>query len=282
MPHFRALPWVNTSELAQLYAWIWDDPEDTQSTERAVARVRPLPPSVSFQELTDPQLSTYLQSPSQPLFIPLLHALLTALLLPQPQTQSATLVSRLALGAALTRFINTLVDPQQQRTYARPITFIAKELGIPEGLVGLRHAVTHEDLPGLDVLRSGAGRAVEWIRREVMGPAIWGSVSEISGSGKNDSWGSEQEFKDLLARYKKLIKSYYRQRTTARSVISNAGRTGGGWEGARELRMVMRQLEDLVDCALEAEKGDDGRAKVARSVGRVLLSRQGGMVPSLR
>lgn len=185
------------------------------------------------------------------------------------------MTARLTLGAALTRFINSLVDPLQQRTYARPIALIARELGLPEGLVALRHAVTHEDLPGLEVLRSGALRALEWLRREVVGPAVWpGDVVIREDRGM---WAGKEEFTVALGKYKKLIKAYYRQRTSAKSVSST-----GGWEGARALRMVMRQIEDLVGAALEENKADDAGERVARAVARVLLARQGGMVPSLR
>ncbi|KAJ9113923.1 hypothetical protein QFC19_000118 [Naganishia cerealis] len=41
MAPVRALPWKDTRELAQLYAWIWDDPEDAAGTARAVARDLP-------------------------------------------------------------------------------------------------------------------------------------------------------------------------------------------------------------------------------------------------
>lgn len=274
MPHYRALPWAHRQELAQLYAWIWDDPEDTESTERACARVR----SARFRTLPivlirTCQLSTYLQSPSQPLFISILHSLLTALLLPYPpQTPHERLTSRLTHGAALTRFINALVDPLQQRTYARPIALIARELGLPEGLVALRHAVTHEDLPALEVLRSGALRAVDWLRRDVVGPAVWpGDVVQE----ETTVWAGKGDFCAAVGKYKKLIKAYYRQRTSARGVSSSAG-----WEGARALRMVMRQMEDLVGSAFEEK--DAAREQVARTVAKVLLARQGGMVPSFR
>lgn len=168
------------------------------------------------------------------------------------------------------------MDPLQQRTYARPIGLIARELGLPDGLVALRHAVTHEDLPGLEVLRLGAGRALEWLRVEVVGPAVWpGDVVPQ----RSEAWDGQEEFMVAIGKYKKLIKAYYRQRTSARG--AEAVTSSGGWEGARELRMVMRQIEDVVGAALES-KTDDARERVARSVVRVLLARHGGMIPSLR
>jgi hypothetical protein len=45
--------------------------------------------------------------------------------------------------------------------------------------------------------------------------------------------------------------------------------------------MVMRQVEDLLVAAVEG-KDDDGRERVGRTVVRVLLAFEGGMIPSLR
>ena len=201
---------------------------------------------------------------------------MTALLLPYPSpTPHAHLTSRLTHGAALTRFINSLVDPLQQRAYARPIALIARELGLPEGLVAIRHAVTHEDLPALGVLRTAVMRAVEWLRTDVLGPVVWPADAQLSSSSSTtrEGWQGEDEFKGAVGKYKKLIKAYYRQRTSARGVTSSAG-----WEGARALRMVMRQMEDLVRGGIV----DIGRERVARRITRVFLAPQGGMVPSYR
>lgn len=48
---------------------------------------------------------------------------------------------------ALTRLVNSLVDPLQTGLYARSISQIASELGLPLNFVQLRHRATHEDLP---------------------------------------------------------------------------------------------------------------------------------------
>jgi ribosomal biogenesis protein LAS1 len=170
----------------------------------------------------------------------------------------------------LTRLINSLVDPLQTRTYARPITHIARELGLPEGLVALRHAVTHEDLPALEVLRTGAEQALEWLRVRVVGPAVFDSLPVE----EKEQWDGEEAFRAALGKYKRLMKQYYRQRTSKAS-------TTGGWEGARELRMTLREVEDLVGAAVEG-KDDDVREKVGRRVVQVLLGEEGGMIPSLR
>ena len=63
---------------------------------------------------------------------------------------------RQSYGIVLVRMVNGLVDPLQSGVYARSIAAIATQIGLPQWLVELRHAATHEDLPSLELLRSGA------------------------------------------------------------------------------------------------------------------------------
>ena len=63
---------------------------------------------------------------------------------------------RQSYAMATIRLVNGLVDPLQQGVYARPITAIASQIGLPIWLVELRHAATHEDLPSLEVFREAA------------------------------------------------------------------------------------------------------------------------------
>jgi ribosomal biogenesis protein LAS1 len=91
---------------------------------------------------------------------PLPHALESLLsllaILTQDEDQklkTSGLSLRQAYATAIIRFINGLVDPLQLGVYARPIASIAAQLGLPNWLVELRHAATHEDLPSLELLR---------------------------------------------------------------------------------------------------------------------------------
>ena len=57
------------------------------------------------------------------------------------------------------RFVNGAVDPLQSRQqYAIAVSSIAKDLGIPEFLVEIRHQATHNRLPTLSVLRLGTAK----------------------------------------------------------------------------------------------------------------------------
>ncbi len=69
---------------------------------------------------------------------------------------SSTLSLRQSYATAIIRLVNGLVDPLQLGAYARSISSIASQLGLPPWLVELRHAATHEDLPSLEVLREAA------------------------------------------------------------------------------------------------------------------------------
>lgn len=61
----------------------------------------------------DRQMSVYLSSPSCPAFLPLLHGLLTASLLPQPTSGAEMMSTRMTCAMALVRFVNGMVDPLQ-------------------------------------------------------------------------------------------------------------------------------------------------------------------------
>ena len=72
------------------------------------------------------------------------------------QSLSSTLSLRQSYATAIIRMVNGLVDPLQVGAYARSISSIAAQLGLPSWLVELRHAATHEDLPSLELLRDAA------------------------------------------------------------------------------------------------------------------------------
>jgi ribosomal biogenesis protein LAS1 len=72
------------------------------------------------------------------------------------QAQGNQLALRQSYASAIIRLVNGLVDPLQFGAYARSISSIANQLGLPSWLVELRHAATHEDLPSLELLREAA------------------------------------------------------------------------------------------------------------------------------
>ncbi|PVU89576.1 hypothetical protein BB561_005285 [Smittium simulii] len=70
---------------------------------------------------------------------------------------------RLNYSMSLIRFVNLLVDVEQKSYYASSIMILAEKLGIPVWLVELRHAATHEKLPGIEMLRLANKQALSYL-----------------------------------------------------------------------------------------------------------------------
>ncbi|KAI7884058.1 Las1-domain-containing protein [Lichtheimia hyalospora FSU 10163] len=64
---------------------------------------------------------------------------------------------------ALIRLVNGMVDIEQQGNLVRATSVVAAQLGLPLWFVDIRHAATHEHLPGLSVLRDAAEQALQWL-----------------------------------------------------------------------------------------------------------------------
>ena len=70
---------------------------------------------------------------------------------------------RLSISMAICRFVNGVVDQQQQHKFAAPVSSIADRLGLPKSLVEIRHDGTHNALPHLDVLLGAARQTLRWL-----------------------------------------------------------------------------------------------------------------------
>ena len=164
----RRVPWSSLSELDQVCSWIFTDENDLDAKTFAVNRVRRVTGQIYAQYSPTPQLTTWRTITPLPHALDATLSLLSSTLLDRhqqhynaPASSSATgggssLNVRQSYAAAIVRFVNGLVDPLQLGTYARSIASIAAQIGLPQWLVELRHAVTHEELPSLELLRSGA------------------------------------------------------------------------------------------------------------------------------
>lgn len=80
--------------------------------------------------------------------------------------------ARLAVSAALVRFVNEVVDPHQQGAYAMPVTVLAERHNLPRLLVDIRHAATHDHLPSLETLLLGVELALKWLREFYWEPQL--------------------------------------------------------------------------------------------------------------
>lgn len=72
-------------------------------------------------------------------------------------------VLQLSYCMAMVKFVNGLLDPFQQASFAIPLHQLAKNLGLPLFFVELRHIGTHEQIPNILILRQAAKDALNWL-----------------------------------------------------------------------------------------------------------------------
>ncbi|EEB06538.1 Las1-like protein [Schizosaccharomyces japonicus yFS275] len=141
---YKVVPWRSTTEFLYLMSCFYaedgtGEPPEAQSLYRGVEIVRAWS--------TRGRVPHSVESTSQ---------LVMALLTEGPS-------QRLSLALSLSRFVSGLLDPIQQSQFAIPMSTLAKTLGLPAFFVEIRHAITHEELPSLPVLRVAAQRALQWL-----------------------------------------------------------------------------------------------------------------------
>ncbi|KAI0344109.1 Las1-domain-containing protein [Trametopsis cervina] len=185
----RRVPWASLAELDQVYSWIYADENDLDAKVLAVNRLaawRVMTTIPHALESTHSILSVILQDTSS-------------------QGASSFLPLRQAYAAAIIRLVNGLVDPLQLGAYARSISSIAAQLGLPAWLVELRHAATHEDLPSLEVLREAARECMAWLLHNYFIPAL--NPSAVEAAPKQ---AALRPLEPLLTEYKTLLKTVTR------------------------------------------------------------------------
>jgi ribosomal biogenesis protein LAS1 len=173
LPH--RIPWASISEVDEICGWVYGDASSPDTRTLAIERASCLFISATFF-LTESQLSAWKAITALPHALEATLSLLSAVSLDEkremaildqqavhggPSNVSNTFNSialslRQNYATAIVRLVNGLVDPMQNGLYARSIATIAVQIGLPQWLVELRHAATHEDLPSLELLRSGA------------------------------------------------------------------------------------------------------------------------------
>ncbi|KAM6498373.1 Las1-like domain containing protein [Amanita muscaria] len=187
----RRVPWSSTADLEQLCSWIYSEEADHDSRLRAIHRLS------AWRAIT---------------YLP--HALESTLSLlvvtVQDTTHTNSLLLRQAYAAALLRLVNGFVDPLQLGTYARSIASIAHQLGLPQWLVELRHAATHEELPSLELLREAAEETKTWLLHNYFLPTL-----NPSSAVNHLNTQPLQPLAPLLKQYKALVKITVRDVSSA-------------------------------------------------------------------
>ncbi|GAA5967169.1 hypothetical protein JCM3765_001551 [Sporobolomyces pararoseus] len=132
---------------------------------------------------------------------------------------------RLSYSMAIIRFVNSLVDPLQTAYFARSISSLAAQLGLPLWFVELRHQATHEDLPGLPVLREGARQALDWLYVHYWQPTITNSsLASTSNASSTLPPLPLEPFISSLNSYKSLMKSLQKDASQAGKIKNELGR----------------------------------------------------------
>ncbi|EPY52511.1 Las1-like protein [Schizosaccharomyces cryophilus OY26] len=139
---------------------------------------------------------------------------------------------KLSLSLAISRFVSGLLDPIQQSQYAVPMAILAKSIDLPTSFVEIRHAITHEELPSLPVLRQTANRALAWLYDH-----YWIRAANASSEIIDDTLEvNEMHKNDIQKRVRELLKKW----RSWRKVNVSANMT----QSASEHRYV-REFEEL-------------------------------------
>ncbi|CAA7259974.1 unnamed protein product [Cyclocybe aegerita] len=142
----RRVPWASLAELDQVCAAIYGDENDVDAKIFAINRIAAWKAVTALPHAVESTL-----------------AFLVVIIEDTKQGATPPILLRHSYAAAVIRLVNGLVDPLQVGTYARSISAIAQQLGLPNWLVELRHAATHEDLPSLSLLQEAARQSMSWL-----------------------------------------------------------------------------------------------------------------------
>lgn len=143
-------------DLAELRGWFYG--RGDADRRRAVQRVKALALRGRLPHAVEATSQLTAVALLDPLSAPAAAALVAAATL-----QSDSTILQLSYSMLLVRFVNGLLDPFQQSSFAIPLHQLARNLGLPSLFVELRHMGTHEQLPSLDTLRMACRRALDWL-----------------------------------------------------------------------------------------------------------------------
>ncbi|EKM60757.1 uncharacterized protein PHACADRAFT_155862 [Phanerochaete carnosa HHB-10118-sp] len=257
----RRVPWSSLAELDEVCSWIYTDETDLDTKILAVQRLSAWKAITTLPHALDSTLS-----------------LLTVIVQDSSREGlSSHMLIRQAYAVALIRLVNGLVDPLQLGAYARSIASIAAQLGLPQWLVELRHAATHEDLPSLDVLREAAREAMAWLLQNYFNPALSPSAPPRKQTPPL------RPLQPLLAQYKMLLKSTTRDaslRSQYKAEITQILRDIERWVAeAKVAADVSAATLEWDDIEVEDGEQQDSRERWALEKLCDTLLEKGGLVP---
>ena len=169
----RITPWINQSEFRNIFDWIYSS--DCTKRKSALDRIQSWK-SKSKIPLAVQATFDFVEIQLQDLF----------------KKESENTI-RLLYSMAMIRFVNGILD-QAQGMSAKSMTGVAENIGLPVWFVEIRHSATHDQLPSLELLRSAADQALDWIYRNYW--TIQYSFSKLECLDFFNSLKTVKNFKD--------------------------------------------------------------------------------------
>lgn len=203
MSHPQVVPWKSNNELLQLQKWFFSD----EDSDKVLAINRVLAYLVRGKVLAAIESTR----------------LLTQVCLDDKKNQLDKTVVRMAYSMALIKFVNDLLDPYQKAAHAISLHGIAREIDLPSSFVEIRHIATHENLPGLEILRGLTEKALVWLRSHFWSANILDhsappkpasedqeklkqAVKAYRRHHRNGAPNGDKEYNDSMSRLREILK----------------------------------------------------------------------------
>ncbi|XP_059142098.1 ribosomal biogenesis protein LAS1L-like [Physella acuta] len=162
----HVVPWKNRNEFLNVYSDLYSD--DVNLQENAINRI------AVWKSRAGSKLSVAIESSAMLLQSCMEHEkTLKEGKLREKESQLRSIYS-----LALIRFVNHVTEKGQTKATAQPIHLIARDFGIPEWIVRLRHEATHASLPCLDALATGARWALGYLKDQFWAQQVPDADSE--------------------------------------------------------------------------------------------------------
>ena len=102
------------------------------------------------------------------------------------------------------RFVTGLLDSEQDSRYKVSMYAKAKQIGLPDSFVELRHEATHGDLPSLIVFRRAVERSLDWLWKD-----YWRYLGIRSGNLDEDEIDAFKEGREKLKeKLRSVLRNY--------------------------------------------------------------------------
>ncbi|KAH9499046.1 hypothetical protein Btru_005505 [Bulinus truncatus] len=148
----HVVPWRSRSEFLKVYSDLYSD--DINLQERAIDRI------TVWKSRAGSKLSVAIESSGMLMQACLEHSKSEK----EGSIQQRDTHLRYIYSLALIRFVNHVTEKGQTKATAQPVHLVAREFGIPEWIVRLRHDATHAAIPCLDALFTGTQWALNYLK----------------------------------------------------------------------------------------------------------------------